>query len=270
MNHPRNYARPTLLVTGVLAASLLSNAAAQASELDSHVGVDFGFNTRTQNGQDLTIWAPNFEAYATFNDDFALSVDWGLTSLDADQGTGVQALNPFIGLHLTPDTIDGVRMRVGLGVALPVAVSDRPAQMEALRSAQAIRGSWDSWLYQPETLSFALPLRLEWNVIEVLTLAAEGAVFVNLATTDDGQELFGVQGAVEGIGHLGIFDLGLRLQAVRPEEDAAQISAEPFVGLRFGPVGVSGRLTFNVNEPDGFTVDEGRIWGAHVGAAFYF
>lgn len=261
----------SLLTFVAFAGALGFSATAQAEEKKNEVYLELGFNTRSPSGTSLTTWAPNLGFFTHINESIALSADWGLTALDIEDGVdapGVKPLNPFVALHLTP-TIGDLDLRAGLGIALPVAEANDAANLAPYASARALRGSWDPWLYEPDTVSFVLPLRAEFNGLDMLMLAAEGAVYLQLDTAG-GQERLGFQGAIEAALRLGRAQVGLRLQGVRPEDEVVRGSVEPFVSLGLGPVALRGRLTMNLSEPDGFAFDPDGIWGAHFGVAYEF
>lgn len=260
-----------LAPAALFAISFVNERSANASELSPHVSIDLGFNTRSDGGLNLTTWAPNLSAYAVVDPDLALSLDWGLTAVNGREaiGTGVEPLNPFLAAYATP-AHGPLRLRLGLGVALPIAEARTENELNAYRSARALRGGWDPWLYRPDTFSLVVPVRAELAVGPPLLLAAEGAVFVLFGTAAGSGEQLGFQGALEATGRLGILDLGARLQAVSETPDEAQVSVEPFARVHLGPVGLLARLTLNLDEPDGFAFDRGGIWGAHVGLAFYY
>lgn len=242
----------------------------QADELKPHVKLDMGFNTRSPEGQSITTWAPNLHVFAKVDEDVGLSADWGLAAVDANSdGSGLVPLNPFIGIHITPK-VGKLSLRLGVGTALPVAEGDDQASLDAYQSARAVRGSWDPWLYATETFTVALPLRAEFDVADPLLLAAEGAAFIHFGTSADSGQQLGLQGALAAVGRLGPVDLGLRVQAVQVEDRDLQTALEPFAQLRLGPVGIQGRLTMNLDAPDGFAFDREGVWGAHLGLAYYY
>ena len=265
------------VMVAALAVINLAPPVARAQELEPHIQLDLGFNTRRPDGVSLTTWAPNLSFYTQFDYQLALSAAWGLTAVNIDEdsiqslGNGVESLNPFVALHVTPE-FDRVSMRVGFGLAIPLAEGDSNANFIALRSAAATRGSWDPWLYEQDTLSFAIPLRLEWRASPLLRLAVDGAtfLFVPVGGAPNRSEQLGFQGALEGLVYLGDFRVGARLQAVRPQDDDALGSFEPFAQFMLGDLGLHGKLTFNFNDRDSLAFDDQGIWAFHLGATFYF
>lgn len=243
----------------------------ETEHFTSELYFELGFNTRNPAGSSLTTWAPNLGFYTELDELFALSADWGLTALEVQNGLnqpGVKPLNPFVAVHLTPDA-GALDLRVGLGIALPVAEANDAANLAPYTSARAVRGSWDPWLYEPDTVSFVVPLRAEYLAAEVIELAVEGAVWVQLDTAG-GQERIGFQGAIEAATRVDLFRFGLRLQGVRPEDEVVRASIEPMADVQLGPVWLRGRLTLNLAAPDGFAFDTNGIWGAHLGLAYRF
>jgi hypothetical protein len=252
-------------------ALLASGRPAAASELTPRIELELGFNTRSPDGPTLTTWAPNIHAFTQVDDGLALSATWGLATLDAEraESSGLKPLNPFIGVHLTP-TLGDLRLALGFGGALPLAEARDPASADAYRTARAIRGSWDPWLYMPETFTLALPVRAELDALDMLLLAAEGAVFLNIGTRPGSGEQVGFQGALEAVARLGEVHAGLRVLAVRPDEELTQTALEPFLRVALGPVDLSGRLTMNLDRPDGFAFDREGIWGVRMGVGYRF
>ncbi len=250
----------------VLGLALAAPSAA-ASELDPHIELDLGLFA----GPDGEVAvAPNLGAYTRLSSDLALSGRFGFATLDqSGSDFVVRPLNPFLALHLTPE-MERVRMRVGVGAALPLAGVEDDQSRAAYRTARGIRGSWDPWLYRWDTFSLAVPLRIEFDVAPALQLAADGAVFLHIGTRPGAGEQLGVQGAVEARARLGAIDLGVRAQIVRPEEDRTQAALEPFAALHLGPVDIGARLTMNLAPPDGFAFDRDGIWGAHLSLGYRF
>ncbi|MEO1232917.1 MAG: hypothetical protein AAFZ18_28890 [Myxococcota bacterium] len=263
--------RRALTLTLSVAAAIAAGEA-RAEDRPSEVYVDVGFNTRNPGGANLTTWTPNLGLFAAVDDNIAISADWGLTTFSVDEvdleNPGVKPLNPFVAAHLTPQ-IGDFSLRLGLGLAIPVAEGSDEASLRLYESARAIRGSWDPWLYATETISVAIPARVAWQPLNLVRLAAEGAAFLMIATDGSGERL-GFQGALEAALVFDGFEVGARIQGVRPQDEVTRAAFEPFAAVGVGPVWLRGRLTMNLAEPDGFAFDEDGIWGAHLGLAYTF
>lgn len=262
---------PTLTLAVAALASGLSGTA-EAQERRSEVYVDVGFNTRSPGGANLTTWTPNLGLFTQVDDNIAISADWGLTALSVDEigveNPGVKPLNPFVAAHLTP-RIGDFSLRFGIGLAIPIAEAADATNQRPYDSARAIRGSWNPWLYATDTVSVAIPARIAWRPLDLFRLAAEGAAFM-MVDTAGGEERLGFQGALEAALVFDTVELGARIQGVRPQDEVTRAAVEPFVVLGLGPVRLRGRLTMNLEAPDGFAFDENGIWGAHLGVAYTF
>ncbi|MBX2814098.1 MAG: hypothetical protein KTR25_19975 [Myxococcales bacterium] len=259
-----------------LSVSSIPMSQSHASEMDPHIELNLGFNTRnpTENIR-YTTWVPSLHVLAELNHQLLLTADWGLTLIDTDAltGTNADALNPFVALHFTSDFGRG-RLRAGAGLSLPVADGEGPRGQEALATAAAMRGNWDPWLYEADTMSFVVPARLEFYPSQNITIAADFAAFMLIPFVRDSTQI-GLQGAAEGIYHLRPLNLGVRIQGVRVEDDNpatsdTQASIEPFVGFRTGDVSLKAKFTINLSQPEGFAFDEDGIWGLHFSGAYYF
>lgn len=255
----------------VLLLGLLVSPSAWASGLHPHVELELGFNTRSPSGLALTTWSPNIYAATQIDSGLALSAAWGIAALDIESadGSGVQPLNPFIGIHATP-SFGKLRFEIGFGATIPLAVAEQPAEQAAFRTARAIRGSWDPWLYRPDTFSLAVPLRVELDAAEALLLAAEGAAFLHVGTRPGSTELWGYQVGGEARLRFDSVHVGARIFAVMAEPEVVQSALEPFVNVELGPLDVFVRMTLNLDRPDGFAFDREGIWGARAGLGYRF
>ena len=261
--------KPALAIT-VAATVLTASAPALAEARASEVWIELGFNTRSPGGARLTTWAPNLGVFTELDSDMAMSATWGLTALALDdaEAPSVKPLNPFVAVHWTPEWRN-FDLRLGLGAALPLAEANDEASRRPYESARALRGSWDPWLYEPDTVSFAVPARLTWRPIEVLRFAAEGAGYVLVDTSGEG-ERFGVQGAMEAAITLEpAFALGSRLIGLTAQGEASRTAVEPFVCLGLGPVMLRGRVTLNLGDLTTLADADG-VWGAHFGVGYTF
>ncbi len=243
-----------------------------ADDWETTLGADLSYNTRSNERLDFRTAAPRLHAYVPLNDTFAVAGEWGLTIADYSNGpdTSFNSLNPFLAAYLTPDA-GPLRLRIGLGVALPVAGrgetgTEREAREVSYRTAMDMNGAFNPWLYQVDTLSLVVPGRLEFNISENFYAAVDAAVFTHLRTESGDDNEIGVQVAAEGRVPLGFINLGARLQGVRYKADVFQTSLEPFVGLNLGALGLRTKLTINLNDERVGIPSSTDLWGLHLGA----
>ena len=212
---------------------------------------------------------------------------WGFAFTSFDAGGADDSAfrfgNPFAGLNFKLEKRDFV-LRIGGGVALPVATVDDDASLDealtqvfALQGAAAIVGLWDTWLWAPDRFTIVAPsFRMDGRGGDFVW-AAEAALGVLIDTSDaDRDAEVAIQAAVEGGARLGrMFVLGGRFQTVlwatpEDDEDLTQLAFVPFVRLE----GESGfgylRMTINLDEPYGFAFDDRGIWGLHAGGGARF
>lgn len=166
-------------------------------------------------------------------------------------------------------------LRMKLGAALeygPWTSDPSGISVAALAGASAIRGAHDLGLWAPERFSIVTPSHLEFGDDFVVT--ADFALGLHISTGGADTEI-SVQ-LDPGFGYYVSRDalLGVRLPiAAVPTGgagDNAQLALEPFVRVGFGDGFLNLRLTLNLDEPNGFAFDNGKIWGVHVGAGGSF
>lgn len=265
-----------ILFAAALSANLAISSTTYASDLDPQFLFDLGFNTHSPTDDvRLSTWVPSIGVVADINSRLQFSGAWGMVFLDADlEGSNIDSLNPFFSLRLS-EYFRNFRFSAGVGLTLPVADGDGFAGLEALGIAAAMRGNWDPWLYAPDTMSFVIPLRAEFNPVTNFTLAGDVAAFLLYPLTSGQESTLGLQGAAEGTFHLRRVDLGLRFQAVRiqdynPNSDDTQTSVEPYLKYNFRDVSLRAAVTVNLNEANTFSYSPQRLWAAHVGLSWYF
>jgi hypothetical protein len=189
--------------------------------------------------------------------------------------------NPFLSWYYAWRTLPR-QIRVGFGVAAPAATLrgdesrlDELIDLEAYGHAAAMWGQRDQWLWLPETLSlvphfdiyFRHAFGLVWGgQVKVANLIGIG----DIPDLNDGYDL-APQLDLEAAYELTWARFLLRASYVRrllsEADDVDQITVEPDMRFRLGPVDLLARLTIPVDEPAGFAFGEGGVWGAHIGVA---
>jgi hypothetical protein len=182
--------------------------------------------------------------------------------------------NPYLGVSRVH--LDGtVRYKAGLGVTLPVA-GDDDRQLWALEFTRLTSGWQDQHLWAPNTLSIAAPVRVEVGERVVAGVDATPIVVVPTQDNGGGDDADLLLQVAPGIGAYATdaLLLGARLPiawlTTVDTWDAAQIALEPYARVDFGSGFVNGRLTVNLDEPNGFAFEDGRVWGAHLGGGLVF
>lgn len=237
---------------------------------------------------DLTVLAPVLEGYFGITDSLELGFRWGssFVARSADGlGDGDSAFaigNPVaMGTYLA--RMDDVVLRLGIGVGLPVAGYDASSTSvdEITKGlgyavASALRGWWDSWMWADDRLTVVVPrFRLD-STSNDLVWAVDAAMGLMVDTSDADRDVeVPVQAALEGGGRLGSsLVVGGRLQAVwiptRETGDDFQLAVEPFVRVELENVFFYSKLTLNLDGPNGFAFDRGKVWGAHIGGGTRF
>ncbi len=134
----------------------------------------------------------------------------------------------------------------------------------------AVHAMWDSWLWVPHRIGFVLGSRLDAELPRGLVCAGELGVGVLVPIgDDDGAETdVVVQAAAEGGYRAGPVTSGLRLTLyaiTTADADDAQFAVEPFVRLFLDPAFLWLSLVMNIDEPFGFSFDDAKVWGLHLG-----
>jgi hypothetical protein len=213
---------------------------------------------------------------------FGVGAEWGGTLFSANSGGTVQvrAYNPFLGAYYFVG-LPLAQLRVGAGVALPIANIDNSNLVNAitdqlvLAGAAASHGLWNSWLYLPNTLTVVVPARLTLD-LEVLKVAGEAGIGMAVGTGNNRGNDFIYQLAAEAFVSVGV-EPGLRLQWVHIPtasvmgDNNFQSSLEPFVRFGAGPVHIMASLTYNLNTPLGPSLTrDGSVIALHAGANISF
>jgi hypothetical protein len=210
---------------------------------------------------------------------FELELDWPFAFMDGGESSTFVSGNPFTAAYYVHPWSSGYA-RFGAGVGWPLAKIDTGTsasffsvlgELAPYLHALNARGLWDIWLYGPETLSLVVPAQIE-SRHGALLLGADTAFAYLIGVNDllDPESDAFVQLAGMLGGARDNLTAGLRLQlvwaATTDSNDAAQVSAVPFVQVDLGSAGfVYGRFVLNLDEPAGVFGDGAGVWGLYAG-----
>jgi hypothetical protein len=200
----------------------------------------------------------------------ATASEGGIEQSDSEAGFGVG------NLHLGANYLharDRYRLKVGGAVQFGFWNSDlEPETVAALGAGRGARSMHDWGLWEPEYLSVVSPARFEFG--EQLVLGGDAALGVHVPTDNGDVEL-----TVQIDPSLGYFVsptvlLGARLPfhfiPTDSGDSATQLSFEPYARFDFDGAFLATRFTLNIDDPLGFSFDEGKIWAIHVGGGGSF
>jgi hypothetical protein len=262
----------------VLAESRPTMLADYMGTRTSAIEAELGWYTDSQGSATLHVLAPVLSARIAAGDSMDIELDWpfGFASSSSELGDGVDEFrsgNPFLAGYYVSRQQNGY-LRVGLGIAPPLASADDLDDILPLAMPTAMRGMWDAWLYVPEHLTLAVPFQIESRSGGLL-LGADTAAAVLIPTgdnegadTDLSIQLAGLVGgkrdAVSG---------GVRLQLVwvpTSDADNAQVAFVPFVQGDFDAGFVYLRFLVNLDEPFGVFGDGADVWAIFAGGGGRF
>jgi hypothetical protein len=194
----------------------------------------------------------------------------GVEVSDSDSGFGVG------NLHLGANYLHaGDRYRLKVGGAVQFGPWNGDLETEsvvALAYGHAARSMHDLGLWVPEYLTVVAPARFEFG--EQLVLGGDAALGVHVPTDEGDVEL-----SVQIDPSLGYFVsptvlLGARVPFVfvptESGDSATQLAFEPYARFDFDGAFLATRFTLNIDDPLGFSFDEGKIWAIHVGGGGSF
>jgi hypothetical protein len=195
-----------------------------------------------------------------------------------DGGSSSEAAVAAGNLHLGVSYLHGdggLRLKVGAAVEFGPWTNDFETESAiAIVLGHPVGGGQDLGLWAPEVLSFVAPGRIEYG--DEVVFGADFAVGLHIP--DVGDNAVTVQLA-PGLGAY-VSDsvlLGLRIPfTIIPtslddeNDDAALVALEPYARFNIGKGFLNARFTINLDEPYGFSFEEDKIWGLHVGGGVAF
>ena len=179
-------------------------------------------------------------------------------------------LNPHLAVAYVARAAD-LKIEMAFGMSLPAADANDSNQAAAFLVALGAVGAWDPWLYLPNTMGITLPIETNLD-LEGFTVALDAAFFLLIPTggAAERQTQFGAEAALEGFWPIGLFDVGLRLQAVQigssgPQDTYLQTSLVPLARLYLQPFVFITEFNFNFDTPHGTTFGNHGTWGFKIG-----
>lgn len=164
-------------------------------------------------------------------------------------------------------------VRLGGLLGLPLAQSGCMGAYGTWGLASAMRGYWNVWEWFPEAFTPGFDFLVETTSDE-LVFGAEGAAALLFAVDDafDDDVELGLQAGGFAAWQGSLVRVGAALRFVwlpTIDGDFFQMSLEPL--LRIGRRGFfETRLTVNLDNPAGFSFDDGGVWGWHLGGGGQF
>ena len=180
--------------------------------------------------------------------------------------------NPYLGANYLGGA-DKLRYKVGAGLTLPLAPADEAGHFIALFGAAGMHGYQEYQYWLPDTLSIVTPSRIEWG--DDLVIGGEVQLGIHIPTGDNQGDTETSIALAPGVAYW-LSDktlVGGRLPffwLLSEEGDNAQLAVEPYFRHYFSNIFLMGRFTLNIDEPGGFSFDDGKLWGLHLGAGATF
>ncbi|MCB9709147.1 MAG: hypothetical protein H6714_10205 [Myxococcales bacterium] len=268
---------------------LTGSAYAQVNVFDQSerwfsLGADLGFYAGSQNGVDHANMSMILHAGGRIHENVDLELQLPGTLHAYSDGTEDEVrfrfANPSIGAYFVTQNKIGM-WRLGGFFAAPLASVpggtgiDHIVAADAYGYASAMRGNWNYWLWAPSTTTIGASSQLEWSVLPVLSLAADGALAA-LIDSGNGRAQSDMMGQLAGEAALKageVVRLGVRLAGVwlpTADGDNFQSFVEPFARLQFLMAYVFAAVTINLDEPNGFSFDSGKVWAIRAGGGLRF
>lgn len=272
----------SMVILGVLLSSAGARAESRPSLLGDYLGdarsdaveLELGWFFDSELGDSVHALAPVLSARVSIADNFDLELDWPFAFVSASAeygGDQFRSGNPLLAGYYVSRQPDGY-MRVGFGLAPPIASADGRIDVLPLAMGVALRGFWDSWLYVPETLSLVFPFQIERRNNGVI-FGADTALAALIPTGDSDEANVAVQLAGLVGGTTGPVSAGIRLQLAwlpTSDGDNAQVALVPFVQGDFSAGFAYLRFLINLDEPFGVFGEGADVWMLAIGGGARF
>ncbi len=179
-----------------------------------------------------------------------------------DSDSKITAGNPLLGAWYLLPLRDRL-LRLGIGLAIPLANASSTIARVALDTAAAMHGFFDGWLWANETLSLVMGLDYEGAAGEHLRASARADLAVAAPSGDRSGDTEVLAQWSAGIAHVaGSARIGLRMLAFwAPNQELFQLSLRPFFEYALEAVYLRTAMHLNLDEPLGFSFDERGYWG---------
>jgi len=179
-------------------------------------------------------------------------------------------------LHLGAGYLYGkgqLRVKVGGAVEYgPWSGDHADMAVLALGLGYVTRAAQDVGLWRPEALTVMAPARIEYG--DRLVLGGDAALGTIIPTNGSDVEIIAQIDPSVGFYALETVLVGLRVPFVfvptQSGSSATYLAAEPYARFDVGPGFIATRFTLNIDQPLGFSFDDGKFWGAHVGGGGSF
>jgi hypothetical protein len=195
------------------------------------------------------------------------------TAFDEDEDNiGAAVGNLHVGVNYVRSE-EPIRLKIGGAIAYGPWTIDPGEQFgSALAVAQIVRQYQDRDLWETETVSLVTPSRIEFG--EQFVGTADG-FFGLYIPTNGGETDFAIHVA-PGFGVYANEQLllGARLPFIWTVTDSSSIGTllafEPYIRYDLEQAFLNTRFTLNLDEPLGFSFDEGKIWAWYAGGGATF
>lgn len=285
---------PWLLAMGLLLTGL--GAEAQVREPDNFVATTVLLSSAPRLRHVSTRHvSPTLSAGFRLSEHGQLRLDWGLPYTELDPGGGldgrsshVGSSNLLLGLHhVSGFADDSLFVRIGVGVALPLARHDEAGEVGArgvetedanYATASAVRGLADPWLWALDTTSLVIPMSAGVD-LPGFQFRADVALGMLMPVSRSARRTHLVaQASVEAALGLGMLEPGMRAQVVSPhltdktwEGEDSRVSLEPFVRVRLGPAFARAGVRIDLGDPERSpSPSAARMWALGLGLGVGF
>ncbi|MBW2463830.1 MAG: hypothetical protein JRH11_19425 [Deltaproteobacteria bacterium] len=205
-----------------------------------------------------------------------LDVDWRGAALVGEAGS-FRMGNPYVGASVGIESRSlTVRGSIGLTLPLTNLYDEGFDDVFAYGYALALHGAWDAHLVLPQTLSVPITGEIQFRT-PILLLGADGGLiplFSVPKSGDAGDPVVAIQlGAFAAFTPIPELAAGLRFQVVGFFGNGGEegfVALVPFVRGEVGRGFIEGRFYMNLDDPYGFSFDDGKIWSVSVDAGAEF
>lgn len=243
----------------------------------NRIGVSFGLHSKDSD----TLVAPRLDAQFKISKGFGAQAILPMASLsrgEGGQGT-FRMGNPYLGGFWTTN-LEVLTLQLGAGITLPIAsvpqddITGALTAVQSYTTAQGLAGLGDFWLYTPNTMALAVPLKAELD-LALVEVRGDLTWALLIPTRDGGETQTTLQAGIEALINIPFVGFGARLQSVwvpTRDGDKLQLSVAPLVEAELGPVYVRTMFLINLDSPAGFSFDNSKdkFWGWHLGAGVKF
>jgi hypothetical protein len=165
-----------------------------------------------------------------------------------------------------------LKYKFGGGLGFPTSSASDIGDAIAYSGGAGIHAAQQFYLWAPENLTLNGIGRIEYGNKVIFTGDAMLSIYFPTGDVSNDNEL--TIGLAPGIGAWLGDDalLGGRVLVWYGSfgDDNAQLGVEPYFRYHFGDAFINARFTLNIDEPYGFSFDDGGLWGLHLGGGLSF